>query len=386
MKKILILIGVFVITLTSCKKEAKLSPTLGQGPKPDFIELSAVDEAVHIANGKRLSQALSGDSVILLDFDGETVSGTSWNVNGPIYAQPSLMAPSDQQLVVDQVKERYSTYNVIVTTDSALYWAATSNRRMRCIITPTSSWYGSAGGVAFVHSFIWGDNTPCWVFDALLNENVHNVAVSAAHEVGHTLGLRHQAVYDANCILVSQYRGTTGTGVTSWAPTMGVAYSASLWTFTIGVDVTNCTNMVNEYDTLNRTYNNTGTQLSNRPDVVVNSLPTDIVLYNGGQYNGSLEYPSDVDFFQVGPHANVYGIHVTVATYGTTDIAVDVYDNRGNLRQTIDPGGNPDVPRWPSGGIIAGWAPQWVAVRNTSNNSNVPAGSFRGSYKLTVEY
>lgn len=385
MKKIA-LWSFLLIILLSCKKQTVNKPTAGGSFVGDVIELSPDELARRQAAG--LVHTESGENVILVDFNGQYVWGTSWNVNGPFTCAPSKLSPLQRGVVFNGIKERYSTFNVLVDSNESAYTNANPYRRMRLIVTPTCqpiTGTCNAGGIAVGGSFIFGDNTPCFVFDSCLALNTQAITVAGAHEVGHTLGLRHQAVYDANCVLINQYNPGNGTGATSWAPLMGVAYNKSISTFTVGPDLTACTPWVNEYSVINDARKGI-TQLLDKSDVVANSLPTDIILYNGVQYNGSLESPTDVDFFQVGPHANVYGIHVTVATYGTTDIAVDVYDNRGVLRGTIDPSGSADVPRTAAGGLIPGWAPQWIAIRNTSNNPNVPAGSLRGSYSVIAEY
>ena len=101
--------------------------------------------------------------------------------------------------VFNRVAEDYRPFTINVTTDSTKYLSAPVNQRTRVVITVTSDWYGSAGGVSFVNSFTWGDNTPCFVFSELLGYKPKNIAEAASHEAGHTLGLRHQSTYDANC-------------------------------------------------------------------------------------------------------------------------------------------------------------------------------------------
>jgi hypothetical protein len=50
------------------------------------------------------------------------------------------------------------------------------------------------------------------------------VAECCTHESGHTVGLSHQAKYDANCNLLATYNIGQGTGETGWAPIMGNSY------------------------------------------------------------------------------------------------------------------------------------------------------------------
>src|SRR3954465_13957720 len=105
----------------------------------------------------------AANATLYLDFDGQYVTGTSWNWGGPIDAQPAQISSSAMVEIFNRVSIDYRPFNVNITTDTAVYNAAPSNRRTRVIVTSSSSWYGSAGGVAFINSFVWGDDTPAWV-------------------------------------------------------------------------------------------------------------------------------------------------------------------------------------------------------------------------------
>ena len=159
--------------------------------------------------------------VIFLDFTGHIVTGTSWNYNGDINCAPANLIALQVDEILLNVQNEYARYNVLVTTDEAVYLAAPVNKRIRLIFTESWEWYGQAGGVAFVNSFTWGDNTPCFVFTSLLNYSTKKIKEAASHEIGHTIGLYHQSTYDANCVKISDY--SYGDGVTG--PIMGVCYN-----------------------------------------------------------------------------------------------------------------------------------------------------------------
>ena len=192
----------------------------------------------------------SATPTIYLDFDGQTVSGTSWNVSGPIYCGASGLSAAQMTEVFNRVSEDYRPFTVNITTDSTKYWSAPANKRMRVVITVTSDWYGSAGGVAFVNSFTWGDNTPCFVFSALLGYNTKNISEASSHEAGHTLGLRHQSVYNSSCVKTSEYNSGIGTGEISWAPIMGVGYSRNLTTWYNGPNSISCSTIQKDLDVI----------------------------------------------------------------------------------------------------------------------------------------
>jgi hypothetical protein len=189
-----------------------------------------------------LSSYPSASAVIYLDFDGHTVDGTSWNYAGPIYCGASGLNSTQITTIFNRIAEDYRPFNVNVTTDSTKYLAASPFKRMRVIHTVSYEWYGAAGGVAFIGSFTWGDDTPCFIFSSLLNYNVKNIAEAASHEAGHTLGLYHQATYDANCVKTSDYNYGTGTGEIGWAPIMGVGYYQNFTLWNNGPNPYGCNN------------------------------------------------------------------------------------------------------------------------------------------------
>jgi hypothetical protein len=118
---------------------------------------------------------------------------------------------------------------VNITTDSTKFLSAPLTRRIRIVITPTSSWRPNVGGISFVGSFTWGDNTPGFVFsDRLGPNNTKFIAECCSHESGHTLGLSHQSKYNTNCSLAETYSTGNGTGETGWAPIMGNSYNRNM--------------------------------------------------------------------------------------------------------------------------------------------------------------
>ncbi len=160
------------------------------------------------------------NNVIYLNFFGKTVANTMWNVSGTFTVQDAGLAQSEIDYVTTQVRAHFPDYNVTITLDKAIFDAAALGHRVEVVITEDWSWYGQAGGVAYLNSFFWTDGTPAFVFSTLLNYNGHNIAEAASHEAGHTLGLRHQSDCQ-NGVMVSQYNW----GYNGHAPTMGASYN-----------------------------------------------------------------------------------------------------------------------------------------------------------------
>jgi hypothetical protein len=187
------------------------------------------------------------DTVIMLDFNGHYVDGTLWNTNGPFTAAAANLTAEAQDSIVARVQRIYGTFNVKVSKHEADFVNATYNRRTRIVVTESWEWYGQAGGVAYINSFGWGDNTPAFVFSSLLSYDVHNIGEAAAHEAGHTLGCRHQ-VTCADGVMTSQYNWGFG----DWAPVMGASYNVTQGTLTIGPCSLGCAIEQNDWQKCNQ--------------------------------------------------------------------------------------------------------------------------------------
>ena len=183
----------------------------------------------------------SAKATIYLDFDGQTVSGTSWNGGGTFYCMPAALTDAQITEIFNRVSEDYRPFNIDITTDSTVFLAAPLTQRMRIIVTPTSGWYQNVGGVSYTGSFIWGDDTPGFVFPDRLNYSPKLIAECCTHESGHTVGLSHQAKYSGTCSLISTYNDGVGLGETSWAPVMGNSYYRNLSGWNNGPTPSGCT-------------------------------------------------------------------------------------------------------------------------------------------------
>ncbi len=192
----------------------------------------------------------SAQAVILLDFDGHVVDGTSWNYAGPINCNASGLDNTQLTAVYNRVAEDYRPFDINITTDEAKFLAAPTTKRMRVLLTTSWEWYGSAGGVAFVGSFTLGDDSPAFVFTSLLNYNLKNISEAASHEAGHTLNLQHQSKYNSSCQKISEYNSGQGTGEIGWAPIMGVGYYQNLTLWHSGQSSFGCNIIQNDMEVI----------------------------------------------------------------------------------------------------------------------------------------
>jgi hypothetical protein len=285
----------------------------------------------------------SASAVIFLDFDGQTVPAGTWTGTDLICA-PAGINTAQMTEVFNRVAEDYRPFNINITTDSTKYFAAPVIKRMRVIITPTYEWYGPAGGVAFVTSFNWGDDTPCFVFSVQLSYNPKYIAEASSHEAGHTLGLFHQSTYNGSCVKTAEYNPGIGSGEIGWAPIMGVGYSKNQTTWNNGPNSNGCSNIQSDLVIITDPSNG----FSYRTDDFANNFAgaTNIpFVSNAFNVTGDVEQNTDADYFKISISAygrfqlNAIPTNVGANNSGSNlDIQVSLYNNSQSLLNIYNPG------------------------------------------------
>ena len=247
----------------------------------------------------KLSSLTTAQATIFLDFDGHYVNTSIWNGGKPLDCLASGM--SDLQIIeiFKRVSEDYRPFNIDITTDSTIFLAAPITKRVRMIVTTTSAWYSGVGGVAYIGSFTWGDDTPGFVFtDRLGPFNPKMVAECCSHESGHTLGLSHQSKYDASCALMATYNDGIGSGETGWAPIMGNSYYKNLTGWNNGPTPGGCSAL---QDNLSIITSNNGFTYRNddhSDDASINPSPIKIANSSFSE-SGIISTSTDKDVFQI---------------------------------------------------------------------------------------
>jgi len=133
-----------------------------------LLAIFASSAVVISAQVPKLNSFPSATATIFLDFDGQTVNTPYWNGGTPFYCTPAAFTNDQITSVFNQVAEDYRPFNLNITTDSTVYFAAPIAKRQRIIVTAYSAWYGNSGGVAYVGCFNWGLEIPGFVFSSLL--------------------------------------------------------------------------------------------------------------------------------------------------------------------------------------------------------------------------
>lgn len=298
-----------------------------------------------------LHSKAGASKVIYLDFDGHVTSGTSWNSNftgganivTPPYSNDSTVTTtfSTTELnnivsIWQRVAEDFAPFDVDVTTQDpgieALRKSTSSDTQFGvrvCIGGSSSDWYGSgAGGVAYLNSFSWNTDTPCFVFTVQLGSgNVKYTAEAASHEAGHTFNLSHDGRAASTTNAAEGYYE----GHADWAPIMGVGYYRSISQWSRG-----------EYAFANNTQDDTaiiagvtGYRADAHGDAIVNATP---LTGTAPVATGIIETRVDADLFGFTTGAGTVSVSANPAPNSPNlDIRLSLYDGSGNLHSSTSP-------------------------------------------------
>lgn len=283
---------------------------------------------------------------IYLDFDGHATSGTIWNssfnnsqdiitasydTNGDINTFTSSEL-QNIQWIWQRVAEDFSPFDVNVTTQdpgtNALTKSGSGDTEwgIRVVIGGSSDdWYGNgAGGVAYLNSFNWSNDTPVFVFeDKLGNGNEKYTAEAVSHEVGHALGLNHDGTSTT-----SYYSGSNG-----WASIMGVGYYQELTQWSKG-EYADADNKEDDLAIIAGGGNGFGYRRDDYGDSLNNAA---FLATSGGVISsqGIIEQSRDYDFFSFYTDAGNVSFNILPAARGANlDILAQVYDSSGSLIAT----------------------------------------------------
>ena len=293
----------------------------------------------------------SASKTIYLDFDGHLTSGTNWNALynlGQDFVTPAYSFEGDSsfsdaeltrmQYMWERVVEDYLPFDVDVTTEdpgvAALVNSGGSDTEWgtRVVIGGSSfDWLDrSAGGIAYLNSFTWNSDTPCFVFPEQLGGGHEKYTAEAtSHEAGHTLNLRHDGTSS-----VEYYQGH-GDGPTGWAPIMGNGYYQELTQWSKG-EYTGANNFEDDL-ALIAAGNGFGYRADDHGDTLgtASSLDVTDTLVSG---EGIIERTSDLDYFAFTTGDGLISLNIDPFYRSPNlDILASLYDTGGGLIATSNP-------------------------------------------------
>jgi len=322
-------------------------------------------------------------ATIFLDFDGHYVHSSMWNSGLPIDCAPAGMSDAYITEAFYRMAEDYRPFLINITTDSTVFLAAPLTKRIRIIVTSTSSWCPGVGGVAYVGSFSFGDDTPAFVFSDQLAYSPKNVGEACSHEGGHTVGLSHQSRYGTDCSSPTEYyHSGIGGGENGWAPIMGNGYYRNMTNWNNGPTPDMCTATQDNLSIIT-TQNGFGY----RPDDFGQTMNASTYTLGPSNFtvNGIITTNSDMDAFRfvIAQNSN---FHLTAVPFNVSsgwigadlDIKLELYDVAGTLIQTYDPATTMDVTIDTI--LVAGT--YYLKIDGTGNVNIGEYGSL-GSYTIT---
>lgn len=313
-------------------------------------------------NAFTLHSRPSATKIIYLDFDGAVTQNTPWNGGSnprivttafDMDSNPGSFSAAELAAIIEiwqRVSEIYSPFNVDVTTQAPaiadLLDTGGNDTKwgIRVLFGASNpSPAPGAGGVAYIGSFGWdvgtGVDTPCFVLQQGVGTVPKYNADAASHEIGHTVGLRHDGLYPASDSRHVEYYEGQGTGNVAWAPNMGAGYYVPLVQWSKG-EYANPSNTENDLNIIT-----TQNGFNFRVDDYASTRTTARAIpgtANGNSFqvsvSGVVEFRSDEDWFQINCASGNIVLNAVGGPANTMlDIHLSLFDSGGALISDANP-------------------------------------------------
>lgn len=270
---------------------------------------------------------------IYLDFDGHHSFNNSWghNIVFPAFdrnGNPNSFSDTELLEIQEQfqnVAEDFLPFNINVTTKdpgtAALIRSSGADQEygVRMVATQATNGFGDGiGGVALLNSFDDPVDNPVFAF----NKGSRNGGMTASHEVGHALGLRHDGLN------TQEYHPGTGTGPASWGPLMGAPFGKVITQWSKG-EYTGATNLEDDLSIITKAANGFTYRVDDFGNSTTAAQP--LTPNNGSIFEwGIIERNTDLDYFSFETAAGDVSINIQAFQQDPNlDIEAKLYDETG---------------------------------------------------------
>lgn len=301
--------------------EAEEIPPLDPSDHPDY-QIPAYQDGII-----PLQSRPGSTGVLYIDYRG----GYTPTWGGITYARPNV---SNAQIkdVWKRVAEDYLPFNINVTTDIKVYEAAPATSRQRVVVTPTTTAAPGAGGVAYMNSWNWSGDTPCWSFYS----TGKSAAEVISHEAGHTLTLGH----DGRTSPDEGYYGGQGTDPVGWAPIMGVGYYKAVTQWSRG-EYANANNSQDDLAMIVSENNSVDYRADDTGATLAASRYLDMYPSGAASAEGVIETTGDTDAFQFTTTGGAVSLRADPAPGAWANLAISatLADETGAIVASHNPQG-----------------------------------------------